>query len=198
MQPGANELRASASPSPGANGAPALATRDWEDRLVLDDYPTAGPIFSGPQLHPWSCTTALFGLGEATDEACDAPTQVQYQYKSTGGSFKALTDLDQMPADVASTTTSNGRTVPYIVRLETGTLDRGIYQIGILDDPFEPGSPGSRGWNRRLVYSFGGSCNPGPIRGCRRCCEARQRSTSVALEATRSRSPRATRSSPPR
>jgi Tannase-like family of unknown function (DUF6351) len=43
--------------------------------------------------------------------------------------------------------------VPYIVRLETGTLDRGIYQIGILDGPFEAASPGNRGWNRRLQNS---------------------------------------------
>jgi Tannase-like family of unknown function (DUF6351) len=165
MRPGANELRAGASTSPAPDGSRTPASRDLEDRLVLNDYPTTGPIFSGPQLHPWFCTTALFGLGEPTDDACDAPTQVQYQYKSTGGSFKALTDLDQLPPDVASTTTSDGRTVRYIVRLETGTLDRGIYQIGILDDPFEPGSPGTRGWNRRLVYSFGGNCNPGPIQG---------------------------------
>ena len=60
------------------------------------------------------------------------------------------------------TSTSEGKTVPYIVRVETGTINRAIYQTAILSDPstehaVSPFAPPSA-WNRRLVYTFGGGC----------------------------------------
>lgn len=64
------------------------------------------------------------------------------------------------PADaVASTTTSNGLTVPYIVRVERGTLNRGIYDIAVLFDPAKPWTalaPQPQ-WNGKLLYTFGAS-----------------------------------------
>ena len=39
------------------------------------------------------------------------------------------------PSDLAMTTTTNGMTVPYIVRVERGTINRGIYDIAVLFDP---------------------------------------------------------------
>src|SRR6185436_14650663 len=62
-------------------------------------------------------------------------------------SFKPLADKSALPADVASTTTNDGKTVPYVVRVESGTLNRSIYRIAILD---------GAGWNHKLVVSFGG------------------------------------------
>ena len=57
-----------------------------------------------------------------------------------------------------TTTTIDGHRVPYIVRVEAGTINRTIYKIAILDDPdnalvpaWRPGS----GWNGRLAVSFG-------------------------------------------
>jgi hypothetical protein len=38
-----------------------------------------------------------------------------------------------------------GHTVPFIVRVETGSVDRGQYQIGVLYNPAKPWSP----WRRR-------------------------------------------------
>ena len=89
------------------------------------------------------------------------PTQVSYLYKNTAGAFVALADPTSVPAD-AATAEVNGRGVPYIVRLEQGTIDRAVYQIAALYDgtdptPFRP--DGS--WNRRLVYTFGGGCDGG-------------------------------------
>ena len=59
---------------------------------------------------------------------------------------------------VASTTTTTGATVPYIVRVERGTINRGIYDIAVLFDPTAPAwtatSPQPQ-WNRKLLYSFG-------------------------------------------
>jgi hypothetical protein len=63
-------------------------------------------------------------------------------------------------ASVASTTTSNGVTVPYIVRVERGTINRGIYDIAVLFDPTAPAwianTPQPQ-WNGKLVYSYGAS-----------------------------------------
>ncbi len=53
-------------------------------------------------------------------------------------------------------------TVPYIVRNERGTIDRGIYDIAILYDPSKPWTPTTpqTGWNGKVGGSFGGSCGP--------------------------------------
>lgn len=63
-------------------------------------------------------------------------------------------------ASVASTTTSHGVTVPYIVRVERGTLNRGIYDIAVLFDPTKPAwtatAPQPQ-WNRKVVYTYGSS-----------------------------------------
>ena len=64
------------------------------------------------------------------------------------------------PDLVASTTTSNGVTLPYIVRVERGTLNRGIYDIAVLFDPTKPAwtptAPQPQ-WNGKLLYTFGAS-----------------------------------------
>ena len=41
--------------------------------LILTNHSIGGPIFSGPHLRPWLCTTQDNGLGGATDEDCNAP-----------------------------------------------------------------------------------------------------------------------------
>jgi hypothetical protein len=51
--------------------------------------------------------------------------------------------------------------VPYIVRQETGTVDRDEYRIAVLYDPtqpFEPWAP-QPGFNHKLVITHGASCN---------------------------------------
>ena len=60
---------------------------------------------------------------------------------------------------VASTTTTHGLTVPYIVRVERGTINRGIYDIAVLFDPAKPWSALSLQpqWNGKVVYTFGAS-----------------------------------------
>ena len=54
--------------------------------------------------------------------------------------------------------------MPYIVKLETGTINRSIYQTAILDDPDQPGPDlwsVDSAWNGRIVYKFGGGCRGG-------------------------------------
>jgi hypothetical protein len=48
--------------------------------------------------------------------------------------------------------------VPYVVRVEAGTINRGVYRIAILDNPAQsstgPWKPGP-GWNGKLIVTFG-------------------------------------------
>ena len=67
-----------------------------------------------------------------------APTQVRYQYRTTAGAFAALADPTVKPANLARTTTLDGRTVDYVVRIEKGVIDRAVYEIAALYDPAAP------------------------------------------------------------
>jgi hypothetical protein len=66
---------------------------------------------------------------------------------------------------VATVITSEGVTVPFIVRVETGTMDRGIYQNAILHDPTTEAAPTPfappKGWNHRLLAVHGSGCPSG-------------------------------------
>ncbi|HEX3589773.1 MAG TPA: DUF6351 family protein [Pseudonocardiaceae bacterium] len=133
---------------------------DHADLRVVN-HPITGPVLSGPQQVPFFCETTAFGLPAATMPLCSAPTQVTFQYKNTAGAFVPLADPASRPADLA-TATVNGHAVPYIVRVETGTIDRAVYQIAALYDGKNP-TPlvPDTSWNKALVYTFGGGCNAG-------------------------------------
>ncbi len=144
----------------GVHRIDATSGRQSAD-LRVTNHPITGPVFSGPQQLPFICETQAYGLPPATSPDCAVPTQVSYLYKNTAGAFVALADPTSVPAD-AATAEVNGRGVPYIVRLEQGTIDRAVYQIAALYDgtdptPFRPDAS----WNRRLVYTFGGGCDGG-------------------------------------
>jgi hypothetical protein len=131
-------------------------------RLEVTNHPITGPIVSGPHLQPFHCRTVESNLGEPLDANCSAATKVEYFYRSTGpaappaggglalerSNFKPLPSLSDRPADMAQTTTRDGKTVPFIVRVESGTINRAIYRIATLHE----------GWNGRLMFSFGGGC----------------------------------------
>jgi hypothetical protein len=129
--------------------------------LDVTDHSINGPVFSGKQQLPFFCETTAFGLALAQMPDCSAPTQVSFEYMSTSGAFKPLADPTVTPADLA-TATVNGRSVPYIVRVETGTIDRAVYQTAALYDgqaptPLRPDTS----WNGKLIYTFGGGCDAG-------------------------------------
>jgi hypothetical protein len=165
---------------------PALA------KLSVTNYPITGPIFSGPQQYPFVCQTEPSGLGQplvdnlshtgfpvyAVDGSgnktsqvigwskdCSAKTRVDYMYRTTGGQFLPLPP-GAPPADLAQTTTLDGRTVPYVVRWEKGTIDRFIYSLAMLAPLGEnPEQPDDSAWNGRLVYSFDGGVGIGHSQG---------------------------------
>ncbi len=148
-----------------ADGANRIAARAPGDgraaELTLYNSALTGPLFSGPHQAPFICTTEAGGLGAPTDADCSAPTQVEYRYRSTNGGFKPLADPAQRPADLAQTTTRDGQTVDYVVRVESGVINRAIYRWAVL----APGGVVGEGWNRRLIYSFGGGCGAGYQQG---------------------------------
>jgi hypothetical protein len=134
--------------------------------LTLVNHPVTGPIFSGPQQQPFVCKTqtqAGLGFPQVDNHAgiamrlfqtpgdpgtptigwskdCTVDTVVDYQYRTTGGQFRPL-PAGLLPADVATTTTLDGRTVPYVVRRERGGVAIGhnqgtpggsaLYDIGL-------------------------------------------------------------------
>ncbi|MCY3844670.1 MAG: DUF6351 family protein [Acidobacteria bacterium] len=137
--------------------------------LELVNHPVEGPVFSGPHEQPFVCETDAFELpsgetlGAPLDENCSVARRVDYAYRAADGALKPLADPAALPADVATTTTLTGAEVPYVVRIETGTINRAVYQIAMLHAP-GAGNPdpdawtASPGWNRRLIYTFGGGC----------------------------------------
>ena len=149
--------------------------------LTLVNHPVTGPIFSGPQQQPFVCKTQTQGLGfpqvdnqdgvgmrlptGGWSKDCTAATVVDYRYRSTDGSFKALPP-GPLPADVAQTTLLDGRTVPYVFRRERGTINRFIYAISILSPPGDPTArPDTSLWNGRLIYTFDGGVAIGHNQG---------------------------------
>jgi hypothetical protein len=161
MTVGSHEIVARANGS-GRGTPPGRSTT-----LDVTNHPITGGLFSGPQQQPFFCETEAFDLGPPLDANCSTTTSVTYRYRTTGGAFADLDDPTVRPADLAQTTTLDGRTVDYIVRLEEGTINRAVYQIAALYDPARPPSPftSEPGWNERLIYTFGGGCNVGYHQG---------------------------------
>lgn len=154
-------LTTDASSTTGSSNSLVVSNADnsaqrTEVRLV--NYPITGPILSGPHISPYECRTVQNGLGSPLDADCSAATQVVWYYRSTSNTFKPLSDpTGTRPADLATTTTNDGNTVPYIVRVESGTINRGVYRLAVLDNPSKDApatwKPGA-GWNRKLVVYF--------------------------------------------
>jgi hypothetical protein len=137
----------------GNNVLSAQAPGATEGRLTVTNHATGKPIFSGPQVQPWACQAG------AVDNLCNQPTVFEFQYKSTSGQFASYNPQNP-PSDVATTTTDEGETVPYIVRVETGYQVRDQYKIAVLYNPSQSWSAWSpqRQWNHKLLITHGASC----------------------------------------
>ncbi|MEA2271602.1 MAG: hypothetical protein QOI98_310 [Solirubrobacteraceae bacterium] len=123
--------------------------------LTILNHPIGGPVLAGPQIQPWTC------FAGALDKQCNRPVTYAFSYKPTSGAPLQAYDPENPPSDVAMTTTDQGKTVPFIVRQETGTIDRDEYRIAVLFDPKKPWSPVAPqdGFNHKLVIFHGASCD---------------------------------------
>jgi hypothetical protein len=150
----------------GPNQLTVLGANSQGARLTITDHPIGGPVIAGPQTQPWICNNTTYGLGAPTDAQCDTPPVITYQYKDATTGQMQTYDPNNPPSasSIATTTTDEGKTVAYIVRIETGVIDRGTYQLEVLDNPAKPVSPFDPalqpGWNQKLYWAFGGQCTP--------------------------------------
>lgn len=159
-------------------------------QLTLVNHPITGPMFSGPQQSPFVCTVASdFGIQPLVDSLeppgfrvfneagdvigystnCSIEPFTVYQYRTTGGGWADWPANGQRPADLARTTTIDGREVDFVVRLERGTINRFIYSHAMLVDPALIGTPAAEldtsRWNGRLLYHFQGGVGIGRTQG---------------------------------
>ena len=150
---GQNTIRATA---PGYSGS----------RTVIN-HPNGGPIFAGPQLGPYQCQST------ARDAQCNEPATYSLLYRSTDPQKQNELqpyDPDNPPDDVATTTTDEGETVPFVVRREDGYQDRDRYSVLTLYRPGQPWRPWApqEQWNNKVVVTHGGGCGasyaPGSVR----------------------------------
>ena len=125
----------------GPNELTAALPDGRRARITITNHPIGGPVFAGPQVQPWVCNTqnppqnsgtsptvVPVGLGPARDAQCNTPPAISYVYKdASSGQFEAYDPKN--PPDqsaIATTTTDQGRTVPYVVKQEFGVQDRGL------------------------------------------------------------------------
>lgn len=142
------------------------------NQITIDNFSESGPIISGPHQEPYVCQTEDFELaiggtlGLALDDDCGIETRIDYLYRPEGSDVFRLFNQSsaEYPPDVSFVTLENGVTVPQIIRVETGTVNRAVYEIAMLHDPNDiEVSPWSRsaGWNGKLIYTHGGGCRGG-------------------------------------
>ncbi|HEU5153007.1 MAG TPA: DUF6351 family protein, partial [Iamia sp.] len=155
--------------TPGENTLAATSGRQ-RATLVVRDHPVTGPITSGPHQAPFRCRTEDAGLGAPLDDDCSIEPVYQWFYRSTTDQgFHELTDPSApYPSDVMTTETSSGEAVPFVARVETRTINRGITRIAVLDDPAARDDPmaftgGS--FDGRVYHAFGESCGVGHQQG---------------------------------
>jgi hypothetical protein len=175
--------------APGENRLEALLKGRWDRAAVkLINHPITGPMFSGPQQHPFVCTTTQSAVGRQpiVDSAtppgtrvfdsagnvigysrdCAIETFVTYLYRTTGNAWAPWPAAGSRPADLAQVTLPDGRTVDFVVRREVGSINRFLYSFAMLAPPGESaGKPDLSRWNGRLLYWFQGGVAIGHSQG---------------------------------
>lgn len=172
---------------PSKNGRP----RDPYDYPIPIGSPgPVAPTYTHELQYPYACRTEMSFLGQplvdnqdgagtavyAIDEAgnkteqiigyskdCSLNTDVHYYYRSREtGEFLPLMD----GSDDVGELTIDGATIPFIVRLEIGTINRHVYVIALLKGPQDaPEEPDLTYWNRKLIYQFRGGVGIGRRQG---------------------------------
>jgi len=155
----------------------AAGQSEMAAQLTVVNFPKEGPIFSGARQTPFACEEFIlpvFGtkLPKGIEPDCSVERQVFYFYKPTTGTpppgaalFKPCLECPtSYPADVA-TMPGGDPDRKYIVRMEVGTANRGIYTIYVVHDPIAEPEPSfhtpPREWNGKLFYGMGTGCAGG-------------------------------------
>jgi Tannase-like family of unknown function (DUF6351) len=107
-------------------------------RLAYTTYPLQGPMISGPHEEPFYCETETFEigpgagtLGSSAPPLCVVSTREDRFAVNAEGKYFASVEQS-------------------VVSVETGVINRAVYQIARPDN-----------WNGKLIYKFGGGCRAG-------------------------------------
>lgn len=134
----------------------ALRVGGHAAQLEVTNRPNGGPIFSGPQIQPWTCRPG------ATNALCDRPTTYTYSYRAVGSNTFQAYDPANPPAasTIQQVTTQSGVTVPYIVRVESFNQNRSGVSFATLFDPAKPWTPWAPQpqWNKGVHVLQGAGC----------------------------------------
>lgn len=140
---------------------------------------TAGPVTvtqPGTGLSG-TATTRVNGLdSDPVDNDCNAPTKFTYYFqpKAKEGTSCTFTITGANPcfqlyqpgarpvdAEIADFKNDRGATVKALLRVELGTMGRGMYQIAAWFDPAKPWTPFApqAGWNGKVHWKMGASAS---------------------------------------
>lgn len=158
---------------PGANQV-KVGYGGYTATLAITGYPVTGPVISGPHETPFICNYGSFGLPAGTpalvptgDDKCSVATRVDYYWQSDSSTgFTYLSpSATSYPANIRKIVVDGVPDIPYVIRVETGTINRAIYQTAILHDKLNapeptPAAPPAN-WNRKIIYPLGGGCQGG-------------------------------------
>jgi hypothetical protein len=137
-------------------------------RLDVTNHANGGPLFSGPQIQPWTCREGAF------DAQCNRGTTYTWSYMpktpaaapaegrgAPASPFKPY-DPKAPPSDVASIAV-NGVTLPYIVRTESFTQNRSGVSVAVLYDPEQTWTAYTpqKQWNKGVLVLQGAGCGTG-------------------------------------
>jgi hypothetical protein len=139
-------------------------------KLKITDAPLGGPVFAGPQVQPWTCQSS------ATNAKCKRSVHHKDEYLPAGTAFDGSDPADSVTAsdfvryhpkhppakhDIATATTNQGDTVPFIIRRYSGYLDRDQFRLAMLYQPGKKWKPWAAQpqYNHRLVVTGGRGCD---------------------------------------
>lgn len=177
LRDGANLLEARRRAAPQA----VLAS------LRLHNYPISGPMFSGPQQLPFICRSEDAGLGQPLADNrqgighpvrgadgrvighsryCAIAPRIGYFYFNGADflPFNPATDFASPPADLRRIDL-HGASLPFVVRVEGGTINRFLYTIAMLAPWPEGEARNLSAWNRTLLYWLRGGVGIGRQQG---------------------------------
>jgi hypothetical protein len=137
----------------GSNDITARVGNSEPATVTIANFANGGPLLYGPQATPWTCDAG------ALDAQCNRATSYSFKYKSSNPALSGFRDYDPAnpPADVATTVTDQGKSVPFILRIEKGVQDRDYYNVAVLFDPTKPWTPWAPqpGWNGKVRFHHG-------------------------------------------
>ena len=138
-------------------------SREASDRqpLVDNQFGYGVPVFLRLDDNEGDAAKDAEVVGYSKD--CLLATRARYFYNRVG--TREFYPLDQADGDIEKIVVA-GREVDFVVRLETGTINRFIYAIAVLrGDEESLAKPSGTYWNQRLIYQFRGGVGVGKRQG---------------------------------